>query len=82
LTDEAATADVRRLPAHRVVDGFGRALCRQPIARAVEHGATAVTLNVYPENGPAVALYERLGFRRDESRPMRDSLFMRLEPAE
>src|SRR5688500_3890444 len=59
-------------------EGVGVALCRQLIARAVEDGATAVTLNVYPENVAAVALYQRLGFRRDESRPMRDSLFMRL----
>jgi ribosomal protein S18 acetylase RimI-like enzyme len=58
--------------------GLGRTLCRELIARAADAGATAVTLNVYPENLGAVALYESLGFRPDDSRPTRDSLFMRL----
>jgi ribosomal-protein-alanine N-acetyltransferase len=62
-------------------EGVGQALCRQLIDRAFAAGSTAVTLNVYPENTSAVALYERVGFRRDESRPIRDSLFMRLPAA-
>ncbi len=59
-------------------EGLGRELCSQLIERAADAGAASITLNVYPENAAAVALYESLGFRPDDSRPMRDSLFMRL----
>ncbi|HEY5707546.1 MAG TPA: GNAT family N-acetyltransferase [Terrimicrobiaceae bacterium] len=59
--------------------GFGRELCNQLIARALEFGgADTVTLNVCRDNSAAIALYESLGFARAGSKSSGESLFMRL----
>jgi ribosomal-protein-alanine acetyltransferase len=47
--------DVRRM-------GLGAALFHTFKARAITHGAQAITLHVRPENAAAVALYRKLGF--------------------
>jgi ribosomal-protein-alanine N-acetyltransferase len=44
--------------------GVGRALVRAALDRAPAAGATAVFLEVAVDNTPALALYERAGFRR------------------
>lgn len=57
--------------------GLGRELCRQLIGRALAASpAHALTLNVYRENGPAVALYEGLGFTVDAEKSNENALFM------
>jgi ribosomal protein S18 acetylase RimI-like enzyme len=44
--------------------GLGRALMASAITFARSAGAGAITLGVYPENTPAVALYEGTGFEK------------------
>ena len=62
--------------------GFGRALCRQLISRAVEVAdANALTLMVYRDNVVALGLYQSLGFVPVDSRSTVESLFMRMIPA-
>ena len=59
-------------------EGIGRVLCEQLMARAVDAtGASAVSLNVYADNEPALALYRSLGFRRDNGGRRGDSLSMK-----
>jgi [ribosomal protein S18]-alanine N-acetyltransferase len=48
-------------PAHRS-RGLARALTEAVLARLEAAGAARVLLTVDPENRPAIALYERLGF--------------------
>lgn len=43
--------------------GIGRLLMDQAQAWAVERGAGAMVLNVYEFNQPAIAFYEKLGYR-------------------
>jgi N-acetylglutamate synthase len=55
------------LSAVRVADGQGREghareLCDALLAWAAEHGARRCYVQVLVDNGPAIALYERLGF--------------------
>jgi [ribosomal protein S18]-alanine N-acetyltransferase len=60
--------------------GFGRLLCRKLIFRAVElTGAAAVTLRVYTDNAPAIALYKSLGFLRVEDESSDVFLLMRIQ---
>jgi ribosomal protein S18 acetylase RimI-like enzyme len=47
--------------------GFGQPLMREALAAAKDHGYERVSLTVHPEN-PAIALYERCGFRKRELR--------------
>jgi ribosomal protein S18 acetylase RimI-like enzyme len=43
--------------------GYGSVLVRALVERATARGARLATLNVYPENGAALRLYEAAGFR-------------------
>lgn len=43
--------------------GVGRGFVTALMAQAKSHNAQFLTLNVYPENTPARALYKRLGFQ-------------------
>jgi RimJ/RimL family protein N-acetyltransferase len=45
--------------------GFGRALMDAAEAWAREAGVRKLELHVFPHNGPAIALYESLGYRRE-----------------
>ena len=45
--------------------GVGRALMAEAIARARAAGAHKLTLQVWPHNTAALALYERFGFQRE-----------------
>jgi RimJ/RimL family protein N-acetyltransferase len=45
--------------------GVGSALLREGIDRARQAGAHKVSLQVWPHNRAAIALYERFGFRRE-----------------
>jgi len=45
--------------------GFGRALMRAAEAWARDAGVRKLELHVFPHNGPAIALYESLGYRRE-----------------
>jgi RimJ/RimL family protein N-acetyltransferase len=45
--------------------GIGRALLEQAVAWARPRGITKLELHVFPHNGPAIALYEAFGFRRE-----------------
>jgi ribosomal protein S18 acetylase RimI-like enzyme len=47
--------------------GFGEPLMRAALRAASDYGYGQVSLTVHPEN-PAIALYERCGFRRRELR--------------
>jgi ribosomal protein S18 acetylase RimI-like enzyme len=47
--------------------GFGEPLMRAALSAARDHGYGQVSLTVHPEN-PAIALYERCGFRKRELR--------------
>ena len=53
------------IPATREGQGIGRALLDYAADWAREHGADALTLNVFPGNTRARALYERAGFQTD-----------------
>ena len=46
--------------------GLGRALAGQLLERALARSPERVSLNVFPDNVAAVALYRSLGFRRIE----------------
>lgn len=54
------------LPAYQR-QGHGGPLLREALAAARGHGYARVSLTVHPEN-PAIALYERCGFRKVELR--------------
>jgi ribosomal protein S18 acetylase RimI-like enzyme len=45
--------------------GLGRRLLEETIAATFAAGLTRVDLEVYDSNGPAIALYERAGFRHE-----------------
>ena len=45
--------------------GIGRALAKTTIEAAWSFGLLRVSLAVREGNGPAIALYEKLGFRRE-----------------
>lgn len=49
--------------------GVARALLGEMLSRARERGASLATLEVRTGNGPALGLYESLGFRRIGVRP-------------
>jgi ribosomal protein S18 acetylase RimI-like enzyme len=43
--------------------GFARQAIDLVVIQSKQRGFDAVTLNVFPSNAPAIALYEKLGFR-------------------
>ncbi len=45
--------------------GAGRALMRAAETWALRVGVTKIELHVFPHNGPAIALYESLGYERE-----------------
>jgi RimJ/RimL family protein N-acetyltransferase len=45
--------------------GIGTALIEEAIKWAQESGVSKLELHVFPYNEPAIALYEKLGFRRE-----------------
>lgn len=45
--------------------GVGTALIQEALSWAREAGVRKVELHVFPHNEPAIALYEKLGFRRE-----------------
>src|SRR3954454_15663712 len=45
--------------------GVGSALLEQSVAWARAAGVRKLELHVFPHNEPAIALYERFGFRRE-----------------
>lgn len=61
--------------------GFGRLLLERLIAEVRDrHGAVPITLRVYRDNAPALALYMRFGFRPLDDAGDADVAFMRLDP--
>jgi RimJ/RimL family protein N-acetyltransferase len=48
--------------------GVGTALLERAIEWAREHGVRKLELHVFPHNEPAIALYERFGFREEGRR--------------
>lgn len=44
--------------------GIGTRLVKEGIGWARENGAERIGLDVFPDNAAAIALYEKLGFRR------------------
>jgi ribosomal protein S18 acetylase RimI-like enzyme len=66
VDDETPQLGIAVFPAfHR--QGHGGELMRAALAAAKAHGYRRVSLTVHPEN-PAIALYERCGFRKVELR--------------
>jgi ribosomal protein S18 acetylase RimI-like enzyme len=66
VDDETPQLGIAVFPAfHR--QGHGGKLMRAALAAAKAHGYRQVSLTVHPEN-PAIALYERCGFRKVELR--------------
>lgn len=66
VDDQTPQLGIAVFPAfHR--KGHGEALMRAALAAAKAHGYKQVSLTVHPEN-PAIALYERCGFRKRELR--------------
>jgi ribosomal-protein-alanine N-acetyltransferase len=63
VTDEIHVLNVAVAPASRR-GGIGRALVGEVIAYARAHQAAKVLLEVRASNGPALALYDALGFER------------------
>jgi ribosomal-protein-alanine N-acetyltransferase len=67
--------------------GVGGALVQEMLQKALQAGATAVSLEVRESNRPARVLYEKLGFseagrRRDYYRnPSEDALLLRISIA-
>ncbi|GAB3672212.1 hypothetical protein GCM10028792_05880 [Salinisphaera aquimarina] len=49
--------------------GYGRELAQSLLDEALAHGPKTVSLNVYCDNKPAIALYNRLGFIAIERAP-------------
>jgi len=45
--------------------GIGRALLQRAVEWAYESGVTKLELHVFPDNDPAIALYESFGFVRE-----------------
>ena len=61
--------------------GLGSALVETAVKRAEERGCARVELDVNEGNGPALALYERLGFSASTKAPGgRDLLMRRMIP--
>jgi ribosomal protein S18 acetylase RimI-like enzyme len=66
VDDETPQLGIAVFPAfHR--QGHGEKLMRSALAAAKAHGYRQVSLTVHPEN-PAIALYERCGFRKVDLR--------------
>lgn len=65
LEDLFVRPDVRR-------GGLGAALVEAALKRARERGARWIELDAYEDNEPAIALYERYGFRIGRSGGKRD----------
>ena len=66
VDDETPQLGIAVFPAfHR--RGHGEKLMRSALAAAKTHGYRQVSLTVHPEN-PAIALYERCGFRKADRR--------------
>jgi len=63
IADEAEVLTVCSAPAFRG-RGIAGALIREAAATLLAHGATALFLEVAADNAPAIALYEKLGFKR------------------
>ncbi len=59
------------IPAAREGQGLGQALLDWAAHWALEHGAAVLTLNVFPGNTRARALYERAGLQTDMIRMVR-----------
>ncbi len=67
LPENAHVLQVQGLAVHPAARrrGVAAALLTAAVARAAERGARKLTLRVLGSNGPALALYERLGFTRE-----------------
>lgn len=63
VLDESYLYNLAVLPAHRR-RGVGELLLRHACAEMFRTGASFVSLEVRCSNGAAIALYEKLGFRR------------------
>lgn len=66
--DEAQVTNVAILPEYRN-RGIGTKLFATAIEAVKEKGVTAMTLEVRPTNTPALAIYERYGFKVAGRRP-------------
>lgn len=60
--------DLGVAPGHQG-QGHGTRLLRHAIRRARRHDKARITLEVRPDNLPALALYQKAGFRRAGTRP-------------
>lgn len=83
VEDEAQVLNVTIHPSWRR-RGLGRWMLERALLDAVGRGARRATLEVRRHNAPAIALYERMGFRRVGERknyygPGEDALLMEKE---
>jgi len=63
IVDEIHIGNIAVRP-ERQGEGIGRALLRSILEEGERRGMTYATLEVRPSNAPALALYERFGFRQ------------------
>lgn len=73
---ECVLEDLYVQPAARR-DGLGAALVQAALDRARERGCRWIELDTHEDNAPAIALYERFGFRFGRSGDKRDVVLAR-----
>ena len=84
VRDIVGEGEITNVAVHPDWQGFGVAtrMLGTVLARSVEEGMTAFTLEVRAGNRPAIALYEKYGFRTEGIRagfyekPVEDALIM------
>lgn len=84
ILDEGSVDDIAVSPKHRR-RGIADALLANAVARARQDGLSVIYLEVRASNGPAIALYEKHGFREVGRRrgyyekPREDAILMTLD---
>ncbi|MBT8164913.1 MAG: GNAT family N-acetyltransferase [Acidimicrobiia bacterium] len=76
LVDDHLAVFMMRTEPHARRQGLARAIAGSVSAWGADRGATEAFLQVHPENAPAIALYESLGFERQYEYWYREKSFL------